>query len=149
MPYATIPVATVVGGTPKLCTIPDSATGKDATLKDMIICPSAIAIIGTQDSRVAGDALVITVDCVVIACLPNRIVIGPSRRKRRLADQASGFETNRSMPSRCDRNLATSCPLMLFPARSRGGANVPSPPLLGDTVTIPPPIPLLPGRPML
>jgi hypothetical protein len=29
--------------------MPPSATGSDATLKDMIIWPSAIAIIGTQD----------------------------------------------------------------------------------------------------
>jgi len=34
--YMTIPVATVVGGTLKLDTIPPSATGKDATLKDMM-----------------------------------------------------------------------------------------------------------------
>src|SRR5271169_1383409 len=45
-----MPVATVVGGTPKLFTMPLMATGKDATLKDMIIWPSAMAIIGTQDS---------------------------------------------------------------------------------------------------
>ena len=50
MEYATMPVATVVGGTPKLFTMPLIATGKDATLKDMIIWPSAMAIIGTQDS---------------------------------------------------------------------------------------------------
>ena len=48
--YATIPVAMVVGGTLKLFTMPPSATGSDATLKDMIIWPSAMAIIGTQDS---------------------------------------------------------------------------------------------------
>jgi hypothetical protein len=35
--YATMPVATVVGGTIKLLTMPLSATGNDATLKDMII----------------------------------------------------------------------------------------------------------------
>src|SRR5262245_64154348 len=64
------------------------------------------------------------------------------------ARHASGCETNRSIPSCCDRNADTSCPLTLFPARSSGGAKVPSPPLPGDTVTIPPPIPLLPGRPM-
>src|SRR5262249_35783789 len=66
----------------------------------------------------------------------------------RIASQASGFETNRSIPNRCDRNLATSCPLTLFPALSSGGANVPRPPLPGETVTMPPPIPLLPGSPM-
>jgi hypothetical protein len=52
--YATIPVATVVGGTPKLFTIPPSATGKEATLKDMSIWPSAMAIIGTHDSLVSA-----------------------------------------------------------------------------------------------
>src|SRR3954468_9313956 len=63
-------------------------------------------------------------------------------------DQAFGFETKRSRPRRCERNLATSCPLTLLPALSRGGPNVPSPPFPGETVTMPPPIPLLPGRPM-
>ncbi len=63
MEYETIPVATVVGGTPKLLTIPPSATGSEATLKDMIAWPSAIAIIGTQDSLVsladAADAVAV------------------------------------------------------------------------------------------
>jgi hypothetical protein len=45
-----MPAATVVGGTPKLCTMPPSATGRDATLKDMITCPRAMAIMGTQDA---------------------------------------------------------------------------------------------------
>src|SRR5262245_46087697 len=45
-----MPVAIVVGGTPKLFTIPLSATGRETTLKDMIICASAIATIGTQDA---------------------------------------------------------------------------------------------------
>lgn len=49
--YATMPVATVVGGTPKLATIPPIATGSEATLNDMIIWPSAIAIMGTHDAR--------------------------------------------------------------------------------------------------
>ncbi len=49
--YITIPVATVVGGTLKLFTMPLSATGSEATLKDMIDWPRAITIIGTQDSR--------------------------------------------------------------------------------------------------
>jgi hypothetical protein len=46
-----MPAATVVGGTPKLCTMPPSATGSEATLNDMIAWPSAMAIIGTQDYR--------------------------------------------------------------------------------------------------
>jgi hypothetical protein len=49
--YITIPVATVVGGTLKLFTMPLSATGSEATLKDISAWPRAIAIIGTQDSR--------------------------------------------------------------------------------------------------
>src|SRR5215510_1591957 len=55
MPYATMPVAIVVGGTEKLSTIPDNATGNEATLKDMIIWPSTMAIIGTHDSRASDD----------------------------------------------------------------------------------------------
>ena len=54
--YMTIPVPTVVGGTPKLWTMPPIATGKEATLNDMIAWPSAIAIIGTQDSRTSAWA---------------------------------------------------------------------------------------------
>ena len=59
----------------------------------------------------------------------------------------SGSDANRSNPNRRDRNLAASCPLMLLPASSSGGANVPSPPLPGETVMTPPLIPLLPGSP--
>ena len=72
----------------------------------------------------------------------------PCSPGRRRADQASGFERNRSSPSCCERNFATSWPLTLLPAASSGGANVPRPPLPGETVTMPPPIPLLPGSPM-
>ena len=54
--YMTIPVPIVVGGTPKLRTIPPIETGREATLNDMIAWPSAIAIIGTQDSRVSALA---------------------------------------------------------------------------------------------
>ena len=60
----------------------------------------------------------------------------------------SGSETNRSIPRRWERNLATSWPFTLFPAPSSGGAKVPNPPFPGETVTIPPLIPLLPGSPM-
>ena len=51
-----MPVATVVGGTPKLSTMPLKATGNEATLNDMIICPSAMVTIGSQDSRVSVAA---------------------------------------------------------------------------------------------
>ncbi len=67
--------------------------------------------------------------------------------RARPSAHSSGLEANRSRPSRPDRKRAASCPLTLLPAASSGGANVPSPPLPGETVTIPPPIPLLPGRP--
>ena len=63
--------------------------------------------------------------------LSGRYRLWAGRSRCRPALQTSGFETNRSMPSRCDRNLATSCPLTLLPALSSGGANVPSPPLPG------------------
>ena len=54
---------------------------------------------------------------------------------------------NRSRPSRCDSALATRMPRTLLPAWSNGGAKVPSALLPGDTVTMSPPMPLLPGRP--
>jgi hypothetical protein len=68
-----MPVATVVGGTPKLFTMPLNATGKDATLKDIIIWPSPMAIIGTQDSRDAAVtvALALDADSADIAFLPS------------------------------------------------------------------------------
>ena len=50
-------VAMVVGGTSKLATMPASDTGKAATLKDISIWPSAMAIIGTQDSRASAPVL--------------------------------------------------------------------------------------------
>src|ERR1051326_7016994 len=56
-------VATVVGGTPKLFTMTPSATGSDATLNDMIIWPSAIAIIGAQDACASDCASGIETAC--------------------------------------------------------------------------------------
>ncbi|HKA72221.1 MAG TPA: hypothetical protein VKE26_10465 [Xanthobacteraceae bacterium] len=61
-------MATVVGGTPKLFTIPASATGKEATLNDMIIWPSAMAIIGTQDACGSDRALATGMECTDMAC---------------------------------------------------------------------------------
>src|SRR4249919_2926856 len=58
--YDTIPVAIVVGGTLKLSTMPPNATGNEATLKDMIAWPSAMAIIGTQDRRASALPIVST-----------------------------------------------------------------------------------------
>jgi hypothetical protein len=52
-----MPVATVVGGTPKLATIPLIETGSAATLNDMITWPSAMVIIGIQDSRASMSAV--------------------------------------------------------------------------------------------
>ena len=69
-PHETIPVAIVVGGTPKLFTIPPSATGNEATLKDMIIWPNAMAIIGTHDS-LASTRISTASDIVVIAMSPD------------------------------------------------------------------------------
>ena len=51
-------------------------------------------------------------------------------------------------PSASERYLVMRCPRTLLPAASSGGENVPRPPLPGDTVTMPPLTPLLPGRPM-
>src|SRR6187397_1211806 len=72
-----MPVATVVGGTPKLLTMPPSATGSEATLKDMIIWPSAIAIIGTHDSRASARIAPIDIECVAM----------PSSRAARFSDR--------------------------------------------------------------
>jgi hypothetical protein len=69
---------------------------------------------------------------------------GPGRAR---SPHPSDSETNRLSPSRRARNLAASCPLTLLPKRSSGGAKVPNPPLPGETTTIPPPMPLLPGTP--
>src|SRR6185369_14441635 len=77
-----MPVATVVGGTAKLLTIPPSATGSEATLKDMIIWPSAIAIIGTHDSRASSRIAPIDIECV--AMVSSRVTrfdrsVGPTK----------------------------------------------------------------------
>src|SRR2546428_558420 len=66
-----MPVATVVGGTAKLLTIPPSATGSEATLKDMIIWPSAIAIIGTHDAGPCSGIAPMDTECV--ARVPSRV----------------------------------------------------------------------------
>src|SRR5215475_6878362 len=103
MEYATMPVATVVGGTEKAFTIPDSATGNEATLKDMIIWPRAMAIIGTQDSRASDRSF------------RDRVSVMVNSRMKRYggghgADvvYSSGLDANKSMPSSCERNLATN-----------------------------------------
>ena len=78
---------------------------------------------------------------------------GARRRQERYSNgykegpHGSGFDAKRSSPRRRERNRATSCPFTLLPASSSGGANVPRPPLPGETVMIPPPIPLFPGSP--
>jgi hypothetical protein len=123
---------------------PPSATGREATLNDMIIWPSAMAIIGTQDACGSDRALGTGMDCTDMAS--SGYEWAAAGRKRGI--QSAGCETNRSIPNLWERNLATSWPLTLLPALSSGGAKVPIPPLPGETVTMPPPIPLLPGRPM-
>jgi hypothetical protein len=67
--YATIPVATVVGGTPKLFTMPPIATGNEATLNDMIDCPKAMAIIGTHDACGSDSAPAAEIACTVMSLL--------------------------------------------------------------------------------
>src|SRR4029077_6530601 len=61
--------------------------------------------------------------------------------------QAIGAEANRLSPSASEMYLVMRCPRTLLPASSSGGENVPTPPLPGDTVTMPPATPPLPGRP--
>jgi hypothetical protein len=78
---------------------------------------------------------------------------GRRQRERQQSDEKrhphrSCSEAKTSRPSRRDRKAAASWPLTLFPASSSSGAKVPRPPLPGATVTMPPPMPLLPGRPM-
>ncbi len=167
--YITIPVATVVGGTLKLFTMPLSATGREATLKDMIAWPRAIAIIGSQDSLVADPPPALVAVFVVMAsflrfwarfliqrsCILNRwerhlaaMIVAGSRSHKGRADQTAGFEAKRLSPSRSDRYLVTRCPLMLLPAPSSSGEKVPKPPFPGDTVTMPPLTPLFPGSPI-
>src|SRR5262249_33700883 len=59
----------------------------------------------------------------------------------------SGSETNRSIPKRWERNLATSCPLTLFPAPSNGGGKIPHAPLPGREVAVPAADSALAGQP--
>src|ERR1700742_3029073 len=60
--------------------------------------------------------------------------------------QAVGTEAKRLRPSASERYLVIRWPRTLLPAASSGGENVPTLPLPGDTVTMPPLTPLLPGR---
>src|ERR1700752_2110367 len=64
-------------------------------------------------------------------------------RDCRRRSQAKGAEANRLSPSTSERYVVMCCPRTLLPAASRGGENVPRPPLPGDTVTMPPATPLL------
>ena len=66
----TIPVATVVGGTLKLSTIPPMATGRDATLNDISTWPNAMATIGTQESCASDSVCRVEIVCVVMAFSP-------------------------------------------------------------------------------
>src|SRR5215470_10097234 len=85
--YVTIPVATVVGATLKLSTIPPRATGREATLKDMIAWPSAMAIIGTQDSCARASVPVLEMAWTDMTSLPVRIC----GAERRMNAGPSGF----------------------------------------------------------
>src|ERR1700742_4075179 len=100
--------------------MPPKATGRDATLNDMIAWPNAIAIMGTHDARssicVGCDDTVADIDR-----LPEEIAIDATQFGQ-LVFYPSGDEISRSSPIRCDKNCATSCPLTLLPASSNGGA---------------------------
>src|SRR6516164_6884245 len=74
--YVTIPVATVVGGTWKLFTMPPNATGREATLKDISTWPSAMAIIGIQDACDVSAARAADLDGAAILSL----LIRPAKR---------------------------------------------------------------------
>ena len=79
--------------------------------------------------------------------------VGAARRSRappggRGQPRGAASEANRFSPSRSARNLVTSWPRTLLPAASSGGEKVARPPLPGDTVTMPPLTPLLPGIPI-
>jgi len=68
--YMTIPVATVVGGTLNVATIPPMATGRDATLNDISTWPNAMATIGTQESCASDSVCRVEIVCVVMAFSP-------------------------------------------------------------------------------
>src|SRR5262249_20689936 len=72
--YITMPVATVVGGTPKLATMPPSATGSEATLYDISTWPRAIAIIGTHELRASG-LCTYRIFCCHRVSLPHQAVL--------------------------------------------------------------------------
>ena len=102
----------------------------------------AMTIIGRQESRASLESSGLGAGLVM-----RRVLCADGDPSRRWSEvYGSGCETKRSIPKLCDKYLATSCPLTLLPASSSGGANVPRPPLPGETVTMPPPIPLLPGQ---
>ena len=61
---------------------------------------------------------------------------------------SAGSEAKRLSPSRSARYFVTSWPRTLLPAASSGGEKVARPPLPGETVTMPPLTPLLPGIPI-
>src|SRR5262245_27199797 len=61
--------------------------------------------------------------------------LAPHRHLPGHSCHTSGCKTSKSSPNRCDRNLATSCPLTPLPALSSAGANVPSPLLPGNPVS--------------
>ena len=133
-------------------TIPPIATGREATLNDMIIWPSAMAIIGTQDScasfavhrceivlRCHGVLSRGFSDAIGLRSRRRRTLHGFSLRAARRRDPFPAAATGtwrRVVPSRCCRRrraAARRCPAR--PCRARRS-------------TMPPPIPLLPGSPM-
>ncbi|MNV99618.1 hypothetical protein D3C71_1950040 [compost metagenome] len=73
-----MPVATVVGGTPNVSTMPPMATGRDATLYDIITCANAMAIMGTQDwfSPMSCDRAVLVMINSFVTRLGEEATIG-------------------------------------------------------------------------
>lgn len=62
MEYIMIAVPIVVGGTPKLSTIPPMETGRAATLKDIRACPMAMTTMANHGSRADLVLLIINRD---------------------------------------------------------------------------------------
>src|SRR5512132_858664 len=132
------------------------AAGALVVLIDCLLFRSSIREIvqasGLEASQSSGDARKESCESLSVGAIAGRMRrrmgVPSAKALARYGADSTGIDTNRSMPRRWDRNLATNCPLTLLPALSSGGANVPRPPLPGETVTIPPPIPLLPGSPI-
>src|SRR5262245_32751606 len=101
--YRTIAVPTVVGGVPKLSTIPLIDTGMAEMAKESSTWPRAMMTIGTQEARPSAAALAGGLACIVLAILllPRRfggvdragpVVWQPGPREDRRQRQAREHE---------------------------------------------------------